>query len=155
MISSTLSILSWQSKGLSTENIDPSTTSLSPSINHVGNIIRVKFTGTCLKQSNKLTYSHKKVVNIYIICELSASSSTVNDPALKNCLFGAVTLTKNADINKYRYSGYGIEFDRRGIFSFPSDEFGQNVLIFGIDMSSSTHIDNKKKDILVLGTGPT
>ena len=155
MISSTLSILSWQSKGLSTENIDPSTTSLSPSINHVGNIIRVKFTGTCLKQSNKLTYSHKKVVNIYIICELSASSSTVNDSALKNCLFGAVTLTKNADINKYRYSGYGIEFDRRGIFSFPSDEFGQNVLIFGVDMSSSTHIDNKKKDILVLGTGPT
>ena len=38
---------------------------------------------------------------------------------------------------------------------FPSVRFGQNVLIFGADMSSSAHIDNKKKDILVLGKGPT
>ena len=148
-------ILSWQSKGLSTENIDPSTTSLSPSINYVGNKIRVIFTGSCLKQSNKLTYTHGKIVNIYIVYELSASSSNVNDPTLKNCLFGAVTLTKNADINKYRYSGYGMGFDRRGTFSFPSGRFGQNVLIFGVDMSFSAHIDNKKKDILVLGIGPT
>ena len=36
-----------------------------------------------------------------------------------------------------------------------SNGFGQNVLIFGVDMSSSSHIDNKKKDILVLGKGPT
>ena len=55
LITNTSSILSWQSKGLSTENIDPLTTSLSPSINYVGNKIRVEFTGTCLKQWNKLT----------------------------------------------------------------------------------------------------
>ena len=129
--------------------------SLSPSINYFGNKIRVKFTGSCLKQSNKLTYTHGKVVNIYIVYELGASSSHNNDPTLKNCLFGAVTLTKNADIDKYGYSGYGIGFDRRGSFSFPSGRFGQNVLIFGVNMSFSAHIDNKKKDILVLGTGPT
>ena len=29
------------------------------------------------------------------------------------------------------------------------------MLIFGADMSSSIHVDNKKKDILVLGRGPT
>ena len=34
-------------------------------------------------------------------------------------------------------------------------KFGQNVLIFGSDMSFSAHIDNEKKDILVLGIGPT
>ena len=45
--------------------------------------------------------------------------------------------------------------DRRGSFSFPGGGFGQNVLIFGIDMSFSAHIDNKKIDILVLGIGPT
>ena len=50
-----------------------------------------------------------------------------------------------SDIDKYGYSGYGIGFDRRSAFSFPGDEFGQNVLIFGADMSSSAHIDNKKK----------
>ena len=61
---------------------------------------------------------------------------------------------KNADIEKYKYSGYGIGFDRRLSFSFPNGGFGQNVLIFGADMSSSIHIDNKKKDILILGRGP-
>ena len=60
-------------------------------------------------------------------------------------LFGAVTLTKNADIEKYNYSCYGIGFDRRSSFSFPSRGFGQNVLIFGADMSTATNIDNKKK----------
>ena len=74
---------------------------------------------------------------------------------MKDCLFGAVTLTKNADNDKYRYSGYGIRFDRRSSFSFPGGVFGQNVLNFGSDMSSSVHIDNKKKDILVLGKGAT
>ena len=95
------------------------------------------------------------MLNIYIVYELRASSSHINDPTLKKCLFGAVTLTKNADIDKYRYSGYGIGFDRRGSFSFPGGGFGQNVIIFGADMSSSIHIDNKRKDILVLGRGPT
>ena len=64
-------------------------------------------------------------------------------------------MTKNADIDKYEYSGYGIGLDRRSSFSFPGDGFGQNLLIFGADMSSSLHIDNKKKDILILGKGPT
>ena len=46
-------------------------------------------------------------------------------------------------------------FYRRSSFSFPRCGFGKNVLIFGTDMSSSAHIDNKKKDIFVLGKGPT
>ena len=64
-------------------------------------------------------------------------------------------MTKNTGVDKYKNSGYGIGFDRRLSFSFPSGGFGQNILIFGADMSSSAHIDNKKKDILVLGKGPT
>ena len=35
------------------------------------------------------------------------------------------------------------------------DEVGRNVIIFGIDISSSPHIDNKKEDILILGKGST
>ena len=116
--------------------------------------IRVKFNGGCLKQP-KISYTHGTIVNIYIVYQLGASNSHSNDPTLKNSLFGAVTLTKNADVDKHGYSGYGIGFDRRSSFSFPSGGFGQNVLIFGADMSSSIHIDNKKKDILVLGKGPT
>ena len=70
-------------------------------------------------------------------------------------MFGAVTLTENADINKYGYSGYGIGFDRKSSFSFPGGGIGQNVIIFGADMSSSAYINNKKKNILVIRTGPT
>ena len=150
-------VLSWQSKGLSDESIKPPTTSdnsLNPELNYYGTKTRVKFTKSCLKQSDHI-YTHKKVLNIYIVYELAASSSIVNDPTLKNCLFGAVTLTKNADIEKYKYSGYGIGFDRGSSFSFTGGGFGQNVLIFGADMSTSIHFDNKGKDILVLGRGPT
>ena len=64
-------------------------------------------------------------------------------------------MTKNADIDKYGYSGYGIEFNRRGSFSFPGTVLGWNVIIVGEDMSSSRKIDNRKKDILILGKGPT
>ena len=56
-------------------------------------------------------------------------SSHSNDPTLKNCLFGAVTKTKNADFDKYGYSGYGIGFDRKSSFPFPDGGFGENVLI--------------------------
>ena len=72
----------------------------------------------------------------------------------ENCLFGAVSLTKNADIYKHKYSGCGIGFDRHGTFSIPGIRLGRNVIIFGVDFSSSTKIDNKKKDILILGKGP-
>ena len=52
-----------------------------------------------------------------------------DDPTLKNSLFGAVTLTKNADIDKYRYAGYGIGFDRKTTFSFPNGGFGQKNVV--------------------------
>ena len=73
---------------------------------------------------------------------------------LENCLFGVVKLTKHVDVGQYKYSGYGIGFDRKGSYSI-GNEIGRNVIIFGVDMSSSTHTDDKKKDILILGKGPT
>ena len=157
MITNTDYISSWKSKGLSDESIKPTTTSdksLTRALSYYGTKTRVKFTGNCLKQS-KFSYTHRKVVNIYILYELGASSSHVNDPTLNNCLFGAVTLTKNPDIDKYGYSGYGIGLDRRGSFSFLDGGYGQNILIFGVDMSLSARIDIKKIDILVLGIGST
>ena len=129
--------------------------SLNPWVDYYDTKIRLGFSKSCLKQSDLLTYDRGYIVNIYIVYELDASSSSDGDPTLKNSLFGAVTLTKNADIEKYGYSGYGTGFDRRSNFLFPAGGFGQNVLSFGVDMSSSPHIDNKKKDILVLEKGPT
>ena len=146
MITNTDYISSRKCKGLSAESIKPPTTSdnsLTPALSYHCTKTRVKFTGSCLEQS-KISYTHGKVLNIYNDYELGASTSHVNDPTLKNCLFRAVTLTKNADIDKYGNSGYGIGFDRRGSFSFPGGGYGQNILIFGVDMSFSAQIDNKK-----------
>ena len=157
IIANTKFISSWKSKGLSNKTITPYATSdnsLTPLIDHDGSKVRIKFNNGCLKQSNKLTYYYGHIVNIYIVYELDASSSNDSEPTLKNCLFGAVTVTKNTDIEKYGYSGYGTGFDRRGSFSSPGGGFGQNILIFGVVMSSSVHIDNKK-NILVLGIRPT
>ena len=90
-------ISSLKSKGLSDETITPYATSdntLTPLIHHYGTRIRLKFSKSCLKQPNKLTYDYGHRVNVYIVHELGASVSNDNDPTLKNCLFGAVILTK-------------------------------------------------------------
>ena len=55
----------------------------------------------------------------------------------------------------YKCSDYAHGFDRTSSFSFTGGGFGQNVLVFGADMSNSIHINDKGKDILVLGRGPT
>ena len=43
---------------------------------------------------------------------------------------------------------------QKGSYSV-GNEVDRNVIIFGVDMSSPLHIDNKKKDILIHGKGPT
>ena len=92
-----------------------------------------------------------KEVNIYIVYEINNNYSISSYSALEHCLFGGVHLAKNTDINKYKYSGYGIGFDRHAFFSYPSGGNGRNVITFGVGMSSSTKEDKKKKDILILG----
>ena len=69
-------------------------------------------------------------------------------------MFGAVKLTKNAETDKYKYSGCGIEFNSQSAFSLPDGSIRKNVIISGADMSSSVFTDNRKKDILTLAEGP-
>ena len=75
-------VLSWQYKGLSNESIKSPTTSnysLNPRLGYYGTKIRVQFTGSCLKQPNH-TFTHERIVNIYIVYELGASTSHSSDP---------------------------------------------------------------------------
>ena len=58
-------------------------------------------------------------------------------------------------MNECKYSGYGIGFDLCSGFLLTDESPGKSVITFVADMSSSTHINNKNKDILVLGEGPT
>ena len=96
-------------------------------------------------KQNKITYAHEKIVNIYIVYELTGSNTDDNNSTVKNSLFGPVILTKNANFDKHQYSGYGIGFDSRGSFLFQVGWFGRNLITFGVDMSSSVYIDNTKK----------
>ena len=53
-----------------------------------------------------------------------------------------------------KYFVCGIRFNRKGNFSVDNG-FGRNLIIFGVDLSTSVHVDNKKKDVLILGGDPT
>ena len=144
-------IINWitkcKSKGLSKESLELVSTSgntLTLSVNYYGDKVRSRFTGSVLQQKT-VTYGHKKVVNLYVVYEITNFHHIDSYPTLTTALFGAVKLIKNANIDKYRYSGYGIGFHGKGFYSQPSGGTGRNVIIFGADMSSSSHIDNMKK----------
>ena len=146
-----------KSKGLSDESIKlvlTSNNSLAPGLSYVGNKIMVKLDGSCLKQ-DKVTLTYGRTVNIYIVYEIDLRDRGYDDySAPENFLFSLDKLVKNADIDKYKYFGYSIGFDRCGTFSV-ANGFGKNVINFGVDVSSSVHVDNKKKYILILGEGST
>ena len=100
-------------------------------LSYIGNKTRVEFKGGCLKQ-DKVIYDHGKVVNVYTVYNL-------------NYLFGAVSLTKNADNDKY--FGYVFDLIDTDFFFFlkhPSGGTGRNVIIFGADMRSQRLIIGKK-----------
>ena len=98
---------------------------------------KVKFNENILKQ-NKVTYNHGLIVNMYVVYRLTPKNNLGGiDPTLQNCVFGAIKLTKNVDIDKYKYSGYGTGLNSS--FSHPSGGYGRNDVIFGADLSSATH----------------
>ena len=63
-------------------------------------------------------------------------------------------LTKNADLDKCKYAGYGIGFDSRS-FDLQMEVMKKNIIIFGADMRSSVHVDNNGKNVLILSKEPT
>ena len=78
--------------------------------------VRLIFAGSCLKQ-DKGTFTPNSVVNLFIVYELDRWSQDLNAKfTLKDCLLGNVKITKNADSNKYSYSGYEIGFDSSSLF---------------------------------------
>ena len=149
-------ISSWKSKGFSTEAIKHSAAtdnSLAPLVVSTGISTALRLSGSCLKEQRG-TFVSLNTVNIFIVYEIIKNNPINSYPTIGNCLFGVFSLTKYNDIDKYKYSGYGIGFDRKGKFSFGSG-FGQNVISFLADMSSSAHADNKAKDNLILAEVPT
>ena len=66
----------------------------------------MNFNGNCLIINIS---SSKKVINIYFSNKLNPQLGRLNMSfPLDDCLFGSVKLTNNADLDKYKYSDYGI-----------------------------------------------
>ena len=116
----------------------------------------ISFNGHCLIK-NSISIP-PKIINLYICYILGHQFRNVitNFTACSfYSLFGSVKLTKNADLCKYKYTGYCIGFDSHSDFLFTDGSYGENVIIFRAHMSSSVHVDNKGKETLIFSEGPT
>ena len=115
------------------ENVTKSDSNFAPIFIDLNLLPDTNFNGHCLAKIN--ISIPKKVINLYISSKLNSQLRNLNtDFTLNNCLLGSVKLTKNADIDKYKYSGYSIGFDSRSEFLFTDGSYGKNVIIFGADM---------------------
>ena len=95
-----------------------------------------------------------KILIVDIVYDLDACPrNRTNNFKFKNCLSGATNRVKNSDKEKYIYKGYGITFESTGSWSFDNG-IARNVIIFGLDNSSSPHSDNPKNNFFVLDQGP-
>ena len=96
-----------------------------------------------VEQNNDLN----EIANVYIVYDLAGwPKFPLRNFTLKNCLFGATNRVKNRDKDKWVYGGYRIAFDRGDWWSFGNGTV-RNVIIFGVDISSSSYVDNLKNNI--------
>ena len=96
-----------------------------------------------------------KIANACIVSDLDDWAKILpNNFTLKKSLFGATNIVKNCDKSKNVYSGYGIAFGGLGSWSF-GNNFARNVVIFGVNNSSSSHTGNHKNNVLMLNEWPT
>ena len=86
-------ILSWKSKGLSDLEIKSIKTNnhlINPRIDKYDmGKIRIKFNGSFLNRFPS-SITHGKIVNIYIVYEITSNYNDSNYPTIKNCLLGSV-----------------------------------------------------------------
>ena len=68
-----------------------------------------------LIKTRQNSFAYKNILKLCISYEFYSWSRDLNDDfRLSDCLFGALTLTKNVDFDKY--SGYSIRFDSCSLF---------------------------------------
>ena len=134
-----------------------------PDIKNDGRL-HVYLSGSHFQQNKVIIPNNNNAINIYCVYKLDPiASSRDTSFTIQNALFGAMQITKNAtDNSKNNYKGYGICFDERSQFSHTITEDGRahttngrNVLIFGVDMSFSTHATYRANHIYLMGDGLT
>ena len=69
-------------------------------------------------------------------------------------MFCTTNIVNNSGKSKWVYCGYGAAFDGKDEGNIGNNS-AWNVLIFGVDNSSSSHTANRKNDLLMLSEGDT
>ena len=136
-------VTKWLLTGISSEKTEPFDTDLEPTMSNLANgKVNVKSNNSVLVQESFPSLYSNFILNLYIVYELNTwSLNPINNSVLKNCLFGTVKIVRNTIKSKFTYNGTGIIFDREGSWSF-DNVYARNVVIFGVDNSSSSHMDN-------------
>ena len=147
-------ILSWKSNGVYNSQLKPLYTAFLHTIKFSEYRNAIKFDKEPLAVEQKKNYL-SKTVNFYIVYDLDAwPRNPTSTSKFKNCLFGAISILKNSDKEKYVYSGYRTTTVDAGSWSFDNN-FARNAIIFGVDNSSSSHSENRKNNFSVLDEVPT
>ena len=136
-------VTNWILTGISSEKTKPFDSGREPTMSNSANgKVNLKSNNSVLVQESFYSLYSNFTLNLYIAYKLNTwSLNPINNSILKNCLFGRVKLVRNAIKSKFTYNGRGITFDREGSWSFDND-CARNVVIFGVDNSSSSHMDN-------------
>ena len=139
-------VVEFYSKALSNEKIKPSILAKnngSLKLRWMNNSkVRAEFKKSCLNW-DKVTFTSIIVVNLYFFYELDTWLRNLNFGfTVKDYFFGAVTLNENADQDKLSYSGWGSWFVSHSFLSLLKFDLGKKAIIFGVENSSSMHIDN-------------
>ena len=162
-------ISEWKSTGIYNYSSDSNMNAVVDSGGYLPDIkndgrMHVYLSGNHFQQNQVIIPNNNNAINIYYVYKLDpVASSRDTSFTIQNALFGAMQITKNAtDNSKNNYKGYGICFDERSQFSHTVTEDGRahttngkNVLIFGVDMSFSTHAANRANHIYPMGDGLT
>ena len=153
-------ISAWKSTGINNSNMNAVGNAKGnlPDLKNNGRM-NVYLSGNHFQQNVADIPDNSSVINIYCVYKLDQIASSRDTTfTIQNALFGAMQITKNADTSKYDYKGYGICFDEGVTFGHTITEGGRayttnaiNVLIFGADMSFSTHVTNRANNIYVMG----
>ena len=162
-------ISEWKSTGIYNYSSDSNmkafanAKSILPNLKNDGRM-HVHLSGNHFQQNKVIIPNNNNAINIYYVYKLDPiASSRDTSFTIQNVLFGVMQITKNAtDNSKNNYKGYGICFDERSQFGHTITEDGRahttngrNVLIFGVDMSFSTHATNRTNHIYLMGDGLT
>lgn len=147
-----LLIYEWQSFGLNSHPISNISGHQSPPVNEKSNIFEIIFKGHILNYGASSKFN-KTVTNVYLVYKLNLFNPIeIPKYPLRNALFGGIRVDKkgNKDRKKWIYHGKGIAMDTAESFSMGSQGLAFNIVLFGVDNTSSKHPTNLKHHFMIL-----